>query len=179
MRGLLRGIQLLAQRISLIRYLWITMVVVHMPALEALWRALLTEGVDSVRLGSFVALNLATLFFLVKTLLPRLLTFQSDSRSLAAVTLGVVLLHASAVELRLHDGSYRQELPVAGSLLFAAGFSFVQGSLRTLLARLSVAKRAVRLAGMPLADACDRPRDLLLVACLCAPRAPPASSRLR
>ena len=129
--------------------------------------------------GSFVALNLAALFFVLKAFTPRLLAFEVSTRSLVAIVLGVVLVHSNAIDAIEQDGVLRQELPLAGTILFAAGISCVQRAVRTFLSHLVGAVRRARPALLSVREIPGHPRDLALVGCRCAPRAPPVPSHLR
>lgn len=176
MRGFVRDLSHASVRAPLERCLWVCMVLVHVPALVTLWSSLFAEGADSIRLSSFVALHLATLFFGLKALIPRFLSFQTNRQSLVVIALGAILLHANAIELEASDS--RDHIPVAGSILFIAGFSCVQQAVRTILSQNSVVLLGFRPVGAEVCTTARRPRELLLAANLCAPRAPPLASFL-
>jgi len=166
-----------ARRASLGRFLWAGMVLVHAPALVTVWSSLLAEGADSIRLSSFVALHLATLFFAVKAVSPGFLSFQTNRRSLVVIALGAILLHANAIEFEA--SAPRDPIPVAGSILFIAGFSCVQQAIRTILTRNAAVSPGLPPAAARVQATVYRPRELLLAANLCASRAPPGVSILR
>lgn len=163
------------RRDALSRWLWVCMLAVHAPALLAVWRLFLSEGVDAVRLSSFLGLSAAALFFVLKILGVRVLNFERSRRSVVAVVIGIALLHANAIDVRVQNIAIAQEIPVAGSILLAAGLSCVQRVFQTALSGGRQTPRQTCRAGWTVRPASLQARQLLPVGCLCAPRAPPFS----
>jgi len=151
------------------------MAIVHAPVLVELWHVLISEGAGSIRLSSFLGLNLATVFFALKIWGVRLLEFETNRRSLIAITLAVALMHGNVVGAWSSYIAVPQEAPIAASVLLMSGLSRLQRALRRPFSCSRETWRTaesfiqmVRLSALP-------PRQLLLAACLCTPRAPPLS----
>lgn len=146
------------------------MLLVHLPALLADWKALLAQHAEHVHPLSFAALNLSALFFILKIRGVRWLEFGRDPRSLLALGVAVAILHIHVV--RDHTTAVPQESQVVATVLFTLSLTQVQ----RLLGRAATRRRCLRddlaFLGHCLDDCVTtitRHRDLAL-----APRAPPA-----
>lgn len=164
-------------RIALSRCLWAVMLVCHIPALIASWRGLLQAEIVAEQLGGSLLLTASVIFFVLKLRGARFLEFNTDRRSLLAVTVAVGLLHADAIGTRLDFEPVPAQMPVAASTLFVAGLSRVQSVANNILSRGAMAvRRRTRLAvSTEVARfGAFAPRLWILAPALCTPRAPPA-----
>jgi hypothetical protein len=179
MLGLLRRLRSKTSTPALARCAWAALLIIHAPALILAWLLFVDGGTESIRLSSFLGLNLATLFFVLKIRGVRLLELQTDRRSLLAIAVAVGLMHAHAVGARLQYVAVPQDVSVAAGVLFATGFARLQRVLGTLVSRGRVAAKTTRLRAQPVQCYQRRPRWLPYTARLCTPRAPPLSSTPR
>lgn len=164
-----------SQRLAMGRCFWIVMAIVHAPALVGLWHALISEGAGSIRLSSFLGLNLATVLFVLKVWGVRLLEFEADRRSLIAITLAVALMHGNVIGAWSSCIAVPQEVPIAASILFASGLSRVQRALRRPFSCSRETWRTAKSFIQRVRLSAFHPRQLLLATRLCTPRAPPLS----
>ena len=176
MFGLLRGPHQTTRVSLMIRCMWILMLVIHLPALFIMWQLFLKEGAESVRLSSFLGLNLATLFFLLKIRGARLLEFTTNRHSLLTIVVAVTLMHANAVGMHLKYAAVPQDVNFAAGILFAAAFSRVQQFFGRLLSRTRTTRNTATLSRRAMWSCQHQPHQPRYAACLCAPRAPPSSS---
>ncbi len=119
---------------------WWAMLLVHLPGMFTRGYALLASDLTDAQTPGFIALNLSSLFFVLKVAQVRWLAFNSDRRSLVALTVAIVLLHAGIVP----DGQpITTEISqhVLASVLFAASLTSVQ----TALSRLAFTPHSARL----------------------------------
>ena len=152
------------------------MMLVHAPALVSSVRAMAQVGLESDRLGGLLALVATTIFFGLKIVGVQWLEFATHRRSVVAIILAVVLLHAGSIGAYLDPAWEPTGVPMAATGLLAAGLTSVQRTAGLLLAfGQSVAKRR-----RPDLTSWGRmwlgliaPHRNLYVACHCAPRAPP------
>lgn len=179
MPGLLRRLRSKPNTPALARCAWAALLIIHAPALVVAWLLFLDGGTESIRLSSFLGLNLATLFFVLKIRGVRLLELQTDRRSLLAIAVAVGLMHAQAVGARLQYVAVPQDVSVAAGVLFITGLARVQRALETLTSGGRVAAKTTRLRAQTVQYYQRRPRWLPYTARLCTPRAPPFSSTLR
>ena len=152
------------------------MAVIHAPALvSSLW-ALTDSGPDPGRLGAFLAPALAMLFFISKIRGVKALEFATHRRSVLTIAIAVVLIHADAIGTYLQLQQVPATVPVAATTLLAAGLTSVQEAVVAALSGTRrTSKRPRRLTpalGAAWFGFFGRHRATL-VACLCAPRAPP------
>ena len=110
----------------LVRCFWAAMVVLHAPALIAACRSFVENGVDPSRLIGWIGLLAATMFFVLKLCGVECLKFARGRHAVAVLTLAVVLMHADVIGSRLNWQTGPKALPLAGTTLFAIGFSRVR-----------------------------------------------------
>jgi hypothetical protein len=149
---------------------------IHGPALISSFRTFVESGLDPSRVWGFVALALSMLFFLAKIWGIRALEFETSRRALLTISVALVLIHAGAIETYLQFEAVPKAVPVAATTLLAAGLTSVQRTVEAVASRSNQSpKRRRRL--MPAVGAASlgppASRQAALVACLCAPRAPP------
>ena len=153
------------------------MAAIHTPALVSSFWALTDGGPNPGRLGGFLALALAMLFFISKIRGVRALEFATHRRSVLTIAIAVVLIHADAIGTYLQLQQVPATVPVAATTLLATGLTSVQEAVGSALSGTErTSKRPRRLTpalGAAWFGLFGRHR-LTLVACLCAPRAPPA-----
>ncbi len=107
-------------------WLWIAILLVHVPALVRDWKLLFLGCIDELRVFSFIALNFSTLFFAFKIRGVRWLEFNKDPRSIFALCLFVGIIHANAARESSAQPFLSPETQVVASVLFAASFTHVQ-----------------------------------------------------
>lgn len=161
------------RRLTVDRCFWIVMAIVHAPVLVGLWFALIAEGPGSVRLSSFLGLNLSTVFFLLKVWGVRALEFNASRRSRIATTLAIALLHGNVIGAWSSQVAVSSKLPVTATVLLASGFSRVQRVLRKLFTCIKNTWRAGRPFSQAVCSRTAQPRRLLWAVRACTPRAPP------
>lgn len=161
----------------LFRCFWAAMVLLHAPALIATCRSFVENGVDPSRLVGWIGLVAATIFFVLKLRGVEFLKFGRDRHAVAVLTLAVVLMHADVIGSRLNWQTGPTALPLAGTTLFATGFSRVRQWAGAILLH----GREARKRPLPSETAVDSahvtnfaPHHRLTSGCLSIPRAPPA-----
>jgi hypothetical protein len=179
MLGLLRRLWSNTSTQALARCVWAVLLIIHAPALLVAWLLFVDGGTESIRLSSFLGLNLATLFFVLKIRGVRLLELQTDRRSLLAIAVAVGLMHAQAVGARLQYVAVPQDVSVAAGVLFITGLARVQRALETLKSGGRATAKTGRLPAQTVQCHQRQPRRLPYAVRLCTPRAPPLSSTPR
>jgi hypothetical protein len=152
-------------------WLWLAMLLVHLPGLIAGWKDVLVDGFADLRLSGFVALNLSALIFILKIRDVRWLEFGTDRRSLLTLSIAVALLHINLVRPPDRLNYLPQESEAVAGVLFVASLLHVQQLVQRLLAPSG--RRQERLRGWILTTVCDITAAPLRLRAL-APRAPPA-----
>lgn len=155
---------------------WALMVVLHVPSLIASWRVFVQSGLDPGELGGCLGLSASMLFFVLKLRGVACLRFRIDRRSLVAISVAIVLMHADAIGIHLGCAGVPKEVPIAGTTLLAVGLTRVQRGVRVAFSRCQGVSR--RRAPAALANdtawfAAFVPHRRILTACVCIPRAPP------
>jgi hypothetical protein len=150
------------------------MLAIHAPALlRAAW-AVGAGQADAQAVQGVLWLGLWSGFFLLKLCDPPWLRFRTDKRSLVAVAMALVLMHANPLGLR-PDGTPNDQLPAA-TMLLVIGLERVQQGARTLAASWAA---AVLVPDTPLAPSlgivCARPHAALFHTVI-RPRSPPCHS---
>lgn len=173
MFGLLRAPHQATRVSLLIRCMWILMLVVHLPALFMMWQLILKDGAESVRLSSFLGLNLSTLFFVLKIRGIRLLEFTTSRHSLLTIVIAVTLMHANAVGMHLKYDVVPQDVDVAAGVLFVTTFSRVQQLFGRLLSHGRTTRNNTTSPRRTMWLCHHQPRQPRYAVCLCSPRAPP------
>jgi hypothetical protein len=153
------------------------MAAVHGPAMMSSWRGLVESGFEPGRLGGFVGLALTMLFFLAKIRGVKGLEFATHRRAVLTIVFAVVLIHADAIGAFLETQAVPATVPVAATTLLATGLTRVEEAFSaTLVGPARTSRTRTHLS--PALDAAWfdvlRRHRSTLVACLCAPRAPPA-----
>lgn len=161
----------------LVRCFWAVMLLLHAPALIGAGRSFVENGVDPSRLIGWIGLLVATLFFVLKLRGVEFLKFAKGRHAAAVLTLAVVLMHADVIGSRLNWQTGPKALPLAGTTLFASGFSRVrQWAGAVLLPGREASKRPLRdstaVDSAPVTN--FAPYSRLASGCLSIPRAPPA-----
>jgi hypothetical protein len=159
-----------------VRWLWVAVAAIHGPALSSSFRTFVESGLDPSRVWGFVALALSMLFFLAKIWGVKALEFAGGPRAVLTIAIALVLIHAGAIETYLQFEAVPKAVPVAATTVLAAGLTSVQRTVEAVVSRSDqTAKRRRRLMPAFGATALGPParRQAALVACLCAPRAPP------
>jgi hypothetical protein len=150
---------------------------VHTPALLSSWRGLVESGFDPDRIGGFAGLALTMLFFMAKIRGVKALEFATHRRAVLTIAVAVVLIHAGCINTYLETQPVPATVPVAATTLLAAGLTRVEEAFGAAWSGpAKTSKRHQRLS--PSLDAAWfdvlRRHRSTMVACLCAPRAPPA-----
>jgi hypothetical protein len=156
---------------------WGGMAAVHAPALIASWNGCLLDGIDGARLGACLGLSASMVFFGLKLWNVEFLRFQTSAKSLALMTVAVVLLHGKAIQRSLDCVLVSQETPIAATTLLSLGLKRVQRALVAALSR-STERLRQRSPALSLGESTETcsfvPRHWILTTRLCTPRAPPA-----
>lgn len=152
------------------------MAAIHGPALVSSFQSFVGSGLDPSRVWGFVALALSMLFFLAKIRGVRALEFETSRRAALTISVALLLIHAGAIENLLQFEAVPKAVPVAATTLLAAGLTSVQRTVEAVVSRCDhTFKRRRQLTPSVGAASLGPPslRQAALVACLCAPRAPP------
>lgn len=152
------------------------MLVLHAPAALSAWANLLTIQSNGRTLAGCAWLTASMVLFVAKLADVPALRFATDRRSLTALILAVVLLHANLLVVVTDlPQPLADSLPLAASTLLAGALVQVQQALRGLLFGAPAARlaRAVRVLGLRLAA--NPPARPALCARVLAPRPPPLS----
>lgn len=152
-------------------WLWVVMLLVHLPALTGDWSALLLRQGAGVNVVGFIALNLSALFFVLKIRDVRWLQFGTDGRSLLTLTIAIALLHVNLTAEAGQGVPYADRCQVAATLLLVASLAPVQALLADWLSCTAAARpRSQR--GQLRGDTARVCRSIL-PRLLRSPRAPP------
>ena len=158
------------------RGLWAAMLLCHVPALAASAYRLCDADSATGSAGGFASLCAAMIFFALKFCQLPALRFNTDRRSVLALTVAVALLHADAIGSRLGATSVPEALPIAATTLLVAGMTRVQqaaNDLNSRVARKSDRDRQFAWTGLLVTPNPLSPHAELCLACLFIPRAPP------
>jgi hypothetical protein len=155
------------------RIFWVLMLAVHVPACVRVWQRILEPHATAAQIGAGVWLAAAIVFFVLKLIGLPSLRFATDQRSLCAIALAILLIHAGPLGLHSPEAVVPGNAPLVGSLLLMLGLSAVQKILNGLNGKRSW-KQLVLFSGKPV--------HLPVVECIhCstpliqrAPRPPPA-----
>jgi len=154
-------------------WLWVAMLLVHLPALAGDWGALLLPHGTGLHAGSFIALNLSALFFVLKIRDVRWLQFSSDRRSLVTLIIAVALLHVNLTAEPGQTVSYADRCQVAATLLLVVSLTPVQTLLANWLSGALAGRHRPRRG--PHRTAAVTTCRSALPRLLRSPRAPPLS----
>jgi hypothetical protein len=108
------------------RFFWALMLAIHVPACIRTWQAVAQPASNEAQFGAAVWLIGAVVFFVLKLLGVSWLRFQTDRRSLCAISLAVLLIHAGPIGFRLPDAMVPGNTPLLGTMLLMAGLGCVQ-----------------------------------------------------
>jgi hypothetical protein len=130
------------------RIFWVSMLAVHVPACVRVWQRILEPHSTATQLGAGVWLAAAIVFFALKLIGLPSLRFATDRRSLCAIALAILLIHAGPLGFRSPEAVVPGNAPLIGSMLLIMGLSSVQKILGGLNGRRSYGL-LVPLSGKP------------------------------
>jgi hypothetical protein len=111
-------------------WLWLAMLLVHLPALVGGWGRILADQATDLRLTGFILLNISTILFVLKLGNVRWLRFGSDRRSIISLTVAVALLHVNVGADAGSAAALPQEHQAAAAVLLLASLAPVQRFFR-------------------------------------------------
>ena len=152
-------------------WLWVTMLLVHMPALVRDWAELLTAHAFDVLGAGFILLNLSIVVFVLKLRSVRWLEFGADPRSLLCLFVAIALIHINAGQDPGQSPRALEGTEAIAGVFFAMGITPVQ----RLLDRIGERPATRRIRPLLLARLIYRePERLETLTCFCrVPRGPP------
>ena len=152
-------------------WLWVTMLLVHMPALVRDWAELLTAHTLDVLGAGFILLNLSIVVFVLKLRSVRWLEFGADPRSLLCLFVAIALVHINAGQDPGQSPRALEGTEAIAGVFFAMGIAPVQ----RLLDRIGERPAARRVRPVELGRLIYRePLRLEIAVCPCrVPRGPP------
>lgn len=103
------------------RVFWALMLLMHAPALVGGWQSLMASGFATERFGTFLALSIAMLFFVLKLRGTACLRFRSGRHTWVAIFLVITLIHLDCIRPEL-DGTL-----VSNCAVFLATTTLVGG----------------------------------------------------
>ncbi|HVP11776.1 MAG TPA: hypothetical protein VMV94_11385 [Phycisphaerae bacterium] len=116
----------------------------HVPACLRAWQGVFESRASETRFDAGVWLALAIVFFVLKLIGVPWLRFQTDRRSLCAIALAILLIHAGPIGFRPPEAVAPGSMPLVGTMLLMMGLSGVQQILKG-----PASQKSGRASGLP------------------------------